>query len=94
MGCKWTAIKKQQGKGHEEITTAFRTSLLLAYIDISEFSELTLLQDWITETLQTLSVRIDLTSNDCREFVELCMVFIGYKGFITFKSPTAIHKAR
>ena len=70
----------------------------LAQIDISEFSEVTrgetLLQDWITETLQTLSVRIDLTSDDYREFVELCMVFIGCRGSIAFMSPKAIHKAR
>ena len=68
----------------------------LTQIDISQFSEMTqtLLRDWITETLHTLRSKVDLARDDYREFVELCIVFLGGTQSIAFKRPGAIHKAR
>ena len=68
----------------------------LAPLDIAEFSEASqvLLNKWKADTESILSSKMDLTRDDYREFLELCMFFLGCQQSITFKQPGAFHKAR
>ena len=54
-----------------------------------------LLQQWKADTESILrSSKVYLTHDDYREFLELCMFFLGCQQSITFKQPGAFHKAR
>ena len=68
----------------------------LAPLDIAKFSEASqvLLQQWKADTESIVSSKVYLTHDDYREFLELCMFFLGCQQSITFKQPGAFHKAR
>ena len=53
-----------------------------------------LLEQWKADTERILTPKMDLTLDDYREFLELCMFFLGCQQSITFKQPVAFHKAR
>lgn len=70
----------------------------LVHMDVNNYDEeaKTLLDKWRNDVLQTMNTEKDLKRDDYREFIELCIMFLGSAQTTTpnFKQPGAIHKAR
>ena len=68
----------------------------LTQLDVSHLDEdiQTMIADWVAEVLEVLKFESDLRRDDYREFVELCLVYLGAEQSIKFKRPGALHKAR
>jgi len=68
----------------------------LSQLDLSLLDEASkeLVEEWKASTLETLSQKLDFKRDDYKEFLELCIVFLGGKSDIRFGRPGALHKAR
>ena len=64
--------------------------------DMSHFSNEVqlMISAWIEEALQVLKSQKTLRRDDYREFVELCLVYLGAEPSTTYKRPGALHKGR
>ena len=69
---------------------------VLSQIDTSSYSEdvQLLVKQWMADLLPLLQSELNLKRDDYREFVELCLVFLGAEDTVTFRKPGALHKAR
>lgn len=68
----------------------------LSQLDLSLLDEASkeLVEEWKASTLETLSQKLDFKRDDYKEFLEMCIVFLGGKSDISFGRPGALHKAR
>ena len=69
---------------------------VLSPLNSTSFSEevQVMIKQWVDDLLHLLRSELNLKRDDYREFVELCLVFIGEEDTVKFKQPGAIHKAR
>ena len=52
------------------------------------------MENWRSDTVNTLNDEYDHKRDDYKEFADLCLVFLGDKDQINFRKPGAVHKAR
>ena len=69
---------------------------VLSPLNSTSFSEevQVMIKQWVDDLLHLLQSELNLKRDDYREFVELCLVFIGEEDTVKFKQPGTIHKAR
>lgn len=68
----------------------------LSQLNLSQYSEevQAMVKQWVADLVQLLRSELNFNRDDYREFVELCLVFLGAQQSVKFKQPGALHKAR